>query len=280
MSRLVGRTRALSARLGSPRRLDAGAPAARRLSGAAGEGEAQLRKDLATAHRLAAHYKLHDEIVWGHISARISHEKDDFLITPGDRHFSLMRPEHLVRAKDIVNATGDVIHGAIMNSRPDVQAVMHCHSDAHVFVSCLDRLELLTQDGLPFHGKVGYHDFEGVACDPGESARIAEDLGPTNHTLILRNHGVVTTGESVQQAWVRMFYLDLVCRAQMRLATAKAAGMPLGQEMSPAFLEEHAKVYDTEGFRHGEDVEWRALNEFAQAFLGCSWIEDAELPRP
>ena len=104
-----------------------------------------LRKDLAIAHRLLAHYKM-DELTWNHSSVR-DPTNGSFLITPGNKHFACIEPGDLVdgNTKDLKNITGNVIHGAVYQGRTDVNAIVHCHTPATVFISCLpDKLKLYT----------------------------------------------------------------------------------------------------------------------------------------
>ena len=114
------------------------------------------------------------------------------------------------------NITADVIHGAIYEARPDVKAIVHHHTLNVVAASmCPGGVKLMTQDSASFVDHVAYHDWEGLSDDYDERSRIAAALGPTAHTLIMRNHGACTVGGSVAEAWVRYFYLNIVCKQQM-----------------------------------------------------------------
>ena len=152
--------------------------------------EAAVRFDLAASHHLSAAYGF-DELVWNHISARM--EGPAFLVTPGDLHFDEVSPSNLIISSGKnANVTADVIHSAIYKARPDVGAIVHHHSTAVVAVSCMrSGFRYLTQDAAAFYGKVAHYDWEGVSDDYDECARIAAALGPTAHTLIMRNHGAV-----------------------------------------------------------------------------------------
>lgn len=221
---------------------------------------------MTVAHRLAARYGF-DELVWNHISSRVTDVPSDFLITPGDRHFAMMRPDDFVWARSgaLKNVTAAVIHGAIFDARPDVGAVVHAHSRAVVFVSNLpkdDTLKFYTQDGGGFYGKVAYHDFEGVANDYEEQENIRRDLGD-KHTLIMRHHGAATTGKTVGEAWVRMYYLDRVCQAQMDIyhAGLRNSARPVDESI----LEDMSKVYENPAFEHG--MEWDAMASYCDEYL-------------
>ena len=117
--------------------------------------EQNLRRDLAIAHRLIAHHGM-DELHWNHISARDqSWGKGKYLVTPGDKHFACIEPADLVlmgstTGKQLENVTADVIHGAVYQGRPDILAIVHVHTDAGMYVSCLpgdDPLTFYSQDG-------------------------------------------------------------------------------------------------------------------------------------
>jgi len=222
--------------------------------GAAGDEE--VRRDLAAAHTLSHHHGF-DELVWNHISARLD-ESGAFLVTPGDLHFDEVRAADLVRSSpQNVNVTSDVIHSTIYKARPDVNAIVHHHTTAVVAVSALEGgIQYLTQDSAAFYGRVAYHDWEGVSDDYDECARIAEKVAGGAHTVIMRNHGALTFGASVAEAWVRHYYLDRVCAVQVA-----AAGRPTVQP-SAEVLEHAARQYGdctTDGpFRHGK-YEWAAL---------------------
>jgi len=233
------------------------------------DDEYRVRCDMAHAHRLCAAYGF-DELTWNHISARVDGIEDDFLITPGNRHFSMITPDDMVWAHspDLQNITANVIHDAILGSRSDIKALVHAHTRAVVFVANLpgddDPLRFYTQDGGGFYGKVAYHDFEGVANDHEEQKNIRANMGSTAHTLIMRNHGAVTAGASVGEAWVRMFYLDRVCQAQMDIFHAGLANT--AETVADSILKEMSVVYEDPAFRHG--VEWEAMVEYANASLG------------
>ena len=251
----------------------------RTLSGSS--SEENLRKDLATCHRLIAHSGL-DELHWNHISARVagaSTEGVRYLVTPGDKHFACMQPEDLALVDghisgDLSNVTADVIHGAIYKARPDVGAILHLHSEAGMWVSCLPEQEPLkyyTQDAGGFWGKVAYYDFQGVADEHEEQADIVNAMeAKTAHdhlpdVLIMRNHGTTCCGQTIGEVYTKNFYLDRVCRLQMNLAQSGAAPT----EIPEPVLAKMAKQFEDPQFKHG--CEWPAMVEFAKVHLGCTW---------
>lgn len=228
------------------------------------KAEWQTRVDLACAYRLAHDFGL-DDLVWNHISARVPGEADRFLLNPLGWGYDEITASSLVKVgldgkpvdsdKSIgktVNYTGFVIHGAIHAARHDIACVMHTHSQAGMAVSALaDGLLPVMQDAFGFAGNVAYHDYEGLSIDLGECARLAADLGP-HKAMILRNHGLLTCGESVADAFVQMYYLDKACRVQLAVQqTGQRLHLP-PQEV----VERAAK--QSSYFPAGE-IEWPAL---------------------
>jgi ribulose-5-phosphate 4-epimerase/fuculose-1-phosphate aldolase len=165
--------------------------------------------------------------------------------------FEEIRPEDLVITSDAKNETGDIIHSAIYARRNDVRAVVHAHTPAVVAVSTLQEgFQFLDQNSGQFYGGVGYHEYEGMSDDPDEQGRIGAALGETNIALFMRNHGAVTVGRTIEEAWVRMYYLDFCCKLQ--LSTAGKTKVPVDKKV----LEHLRKQY--EGYVAGE-AEWPAL---------------------
>jgi ribulose-5-phosphate 4-epimerase/fuculose-1-phosphate aldolase len=244
--------------------------------------EQALRRDLAIAHRLIAHNN-QDELIWNHISGRDpSWEKGKYLVTPGNKHFALIEPCDLVLMGDnnnsnknnLDNVTADVIHGAIYNARSDVNAIVHIHSEAGMYVSCLpgdDPLKFYTQDGGGFYGKIAWHDFCGVATDFKEQELIHNDItkktkqGYLPDILMMRQHGTTACGSSVGAAYVKNFYLDRVCRVQMNLNQANAAIN--AAEISDDNLKLMAEQFQSTDFIHG--CEWPAMVKYAEKYLGA-----------
>ncbi len=179
--------------------------------------EKQIRSDLMTAHRLMARYN-YDDLVWNHISARCgaTAENEDeeccdinpntYLITPGGLHFSEIREEDLVF--DSIEENGNIIHSGIYAKRNDVRAIIHAHTPAVMAVGVLeDGFVHLTQDSAAFYKKIGYHDWEGYHTSDEEKERVAKNLGQGD-ILFLRNHGAVVVGRSIQEAFVKYYYVS------------------------------------------------------------------------
>lgn len=200
------------------------------------EAEWQARVDLACAFRLAHHFGM-DDLVWNHISARVPGTQDQFLLNPLGLTYDEITASSLVKVgldgKPVdseaklghaVNYTGFVIHGAIHGARHDVACVMHTHTDAGMAISALaSGLLPVMQDAFGFAGNIAYHEYEGLSIDLSECARLAADLGQ-HKAMILRNHGLLTCGATVAEAFVTMYYLDKACRTQLAVLQT---GQPL-----------------------------------------------------
>ena len=123
-----------------------------------------------------------------------------------------------------VNKAGFNIHSAIHSARPDAACVIHTHTAAGIAVSAQeDGLLPLTQHALKFYGCLSYHDYEGIALNPEECPRLVKDLG-SNKAMILRNHGLLTLGSSMAEAWNQIYFLERACQAQIQ---ALAGGVKL-----------------------------------------------------
>jgi ribulose-5-phosphate 4-epimerase/fuculose-1-phosphate aldolase len=198
--------------------------------------EWQARIALAACYRLVAHYGM-DDIVYTHISARVpsSEERPEehFLLNPFGTMFEEITASSLVKidlgGKVIapedarVNEAGFTVHSAVHSARPDIGCVIHTHTRAGMAVSALDEgLLPLCQKSMLFHNRLAYHDYEGVAFDLSERARLIADLGP-HKAMILRNHGLLTCGRDCAEAFSLMYQLEIACRVQLDVL---AAGRP------------------------------------------------------
>ena len=195
------------------------------LEGKVSPEEWAVRVDLAAAYRLVALFGWED-LVFTHISARVPGTEDQSLINPYGVFFDEITASSLVKI-DLngdkveespfpVNAAGFIIHSAVHSARHDAKCVLHTHTLNGVAVSAQrDGLLPLSQHSLFVITSVGYHDFEGPALNADEKPRLIADLG-TASSLILRNHGLLTVGESVAEAFVRMYYLEASCAIQVR----------------------------------------------------------------
>lgn len=192
--------------------------------------EWQLRTDLAAAYRLVALYGW-DDLVFTHISARVPGPEEHFLINPYGFMFEEITASSLVKidlqgnkvmdSPHPVNPAGFTIHSAVHAARHDLQCVMHTHSLNGVAVSAQrEGLLPISQFSIFIMGQLGYHDYEGVALFEDEKPRLVRDLG-SNRYLMLRNHGLLTVGTSVAEAWQAMYLFETACTAQVR---AQAGG--------------------------------------------------------
>lgn len=195
--------------------------------------EIAARTDLARLYRLVAHFRMTD-LIDTHISARLP-GTNHFLINRYGVLFHEMQPQDLVRVDPDgeplsrlppgvqVNRAGFTIHSAVHMARHDLNCVVHTHTADGMAVSCqTDGLLPITQHALRFYQRLAYHDYEGVALDLDERARLVRDLG--NHrAMILRNHGLLTGGRSVAEAFVNIWYLERACQAQVRAQSGGAA---------------------------------------------------------
>jgi ribulose-5-phosphate 4-epimerase/fuculose-1-phosphate aldolase len=171
-------------------------------------------------------------MIYNHISARVPGHDDQFLLNPFGLHYTEVTASSLVKI-DLdgkildgspypINDAGFTIHSAIHGARHEVAAVLHTHTEAGGAVSALDAgLLPFSQDALLFYNRIAYHDFEGIALDLDERSRLVRDLGP-HHAMILRNHGLLTCGRSVAEAFLFMYVLERVCRSQLAMMATGA----------------------------------------------------------
>ena len=208
-------------------------------TGERGPAEAAVRRDLAAAYQLCALFGW-DDLVYTHISARVPGPGHHFLVNPLGLGFDEITASSLIKIDldgNVIgdsggyepNAAGFVIHGAIHSARQNAGCVMHLHTEAQMALSTLpEGLLPLTQHAMRLYGRIGYHDYEGIALSSGERARLIADLGDSA-AMILRNHGSLTVGASVAQAFVEMFYLEKAARSQLlaQAAVKANAAQPL-----------------------------------------------------
>ena len=183
-----------------------------------------IRVDLAAAYRMVAHYGW-DDLIFTHLSARIPGPEHHFLLNPYNLMFEEVTASSLVKVDVngnpveptpfITNPAGFTIHSAIHMAREDAHAVMHLHTPAGQAVSAHDEgLMPLTQTAMLVRNDVAFHDYEGVAVDLDERERLVADLG-TKNAMILRNHGTLAVGKNVGECFVRLYFLERACQAQV-----------------------------------------------------------------
>jgi len=195
--------------------------------------EAQLRLDLAACYRLVAHHGW-DDLVFTHISARVPGDAHHFLINPYGTTFDEITASSLIKVDEHgekvepsdypVNPAGFVIHSAIHAARPDVGCVLHTHTTAGIAVSAQQAgLLPISQIASVIVATLGYHAYEGIALRDDEKPRLVADLG-ANSAMILRNHGLLTVGATVADAFLTMYALQSACEIQL---AAQASGAEL-----------------------------------------------------
>ncbi|QKO23341.1 class II aldolase/adducin family protein [Rhodoferax sp. BAB1] len=222
-----------------------------------------LRCDLAAAYRLVAAYGWSD-LVFTHISARIPGPEHHFLINPYGLMFDEITASSLVRVDQDchklsdspfpVNPAGFVIHSAIHAVREDAGCVLHTHSRAGVAVSAQKCGVLpISQQSTFVLGSLAYHAYEGVALRDEEKPRLQADLGTANY-LMLRNHGLLTVGKTIAEAFLNMYIFEATCRIQL---DAQAGGELV--HVNPKILEGMAGVMKTATAGQGANLAWPAL---------------------
>lgn len=194
------------------------------------DGEWVLRRQLAAAYRLIDHFGW-TELIYGHLTARVPGEAPHFLINPYGLNYDEVTASNLVKidldgkivepSEHPVNYAGFVIHSAVHMAHADRhKVVMHTHTRAGMAVCALkDGLLPVSMVATAFHGKLSYHDYEGPSLDLDERDRLLKNLG-NNQAMMLRNHGLLTTGRSVPEAFLRLYRLERACQIQLDAAAA------------------------------------------------------------
>jgi len=227
--------------------------------------EWQTRVDLAAAYRLVALYGW-DDLVFTHISARVPGREGEFLINPYGLMFdeitasSLIRIDHTGAKLDDspypVNPAGFTIHSTVHEARLDAACVMHTHSLNGVAVSAQEGGVLpLSQHSIFVLASLGYHGYEGVALRDDERPRIVADLGDKTH-LMLRNHGLLTVGATVADAFIAMYFLEAACTIQVRAQAGGGALIPIDTRIIDGARQQAKEV--TRGVGAGA-LTWPAL---------------------
>jgi ribulose-5-phosphate 4-epimerase/fuculose-1-phosphate aldolase len=225
--------------------------------------EWQLRVELAACYRLVALYGWTD-LVFTHISARVPGPEHHFLINPYGLMFDEITASSLVKVDQQcnkvidspfpVNPAGFTIHSCIHEARHDVGCVLHTHSRAGVAVSAQKCGVLpISQQSTFVLGSLAYHGYEGLAVRDEEKPRLQDDLG-NNNFLMLRNHGLLTVGKTVAEAFLNMYFFEAVCRIQI---DAQAGGELI--QVNPKILEGVTQAMKVAGAGQGANIAWPAL---------------------
>jgi ribulose-5-phosphate 4-epimerase/fuculose-1-phosphate aldolase len=189
--------------------------------------EEKTRLKLAALHRIMDYYGWTD-LILNHISARVKNEQgqDCYFMNPFGLLYSEVTKSNIVsidKYGELVNSNntyhsnpaGFVIHSAIYEARSDVNCIIHTHTPNGIAISNLkEGLVCLDQMGLIFHQSISYHELEGIAVNPEEKLRLAADLR-NNDCIILRNHGLLSTGRTIEDAFWNYYYLEMACKVQL-----------------------------------------------------------------
>ncbi len=199
------------------------------LKGKVSAEEWAIRVDLAAAYRLVAYYGW-DDLIFTHLSARIPGPEHHFLLNPYQLMFEEVTASSLIKVDVhgnpvdptpfITNPAGFTIHSAVHMARDDAHAVMHLHTPAGQAVAAhQDGLLPLTQTAMLVLGDLAFHDYEGVATNLEERERIVADLGDKG-AMLLRNHGTMAVGGNVGECFVKLYFIERACQAQIMALSA------------------------------------------------------------
>ncbi|MDF1720576.1 MAG: class II aldolase/adducin family protein [Minwuia sp.] len=235
------------------------------------DAERESRQHLAMAYRMIQRSGL-DDLTYNHLSVRVPDRPDHFLIKRDDQLFEQVTASSLLSSgfhatdpaspEGRVSPGGLVIHGGILDARPDVNAVFHTHSPANMAVSAQKcGLLPLCQHAFIFHDCIAYHDFHGFEFEPQMRQLLVRDLGDAD-VMMLRNHGVLVTGRTVAEAFFRHHYLEMACRAQVAaLSIGGVDGLVWPDEAVRAHA---AGQMAARGIVDADGRDWTALTQLAR----------------
>jgi ribulose-5-phosphate 4-epimerase/fuculose-1-phosphate aldolase len=194
------------------------------------EAEHGLRVQLAAAYRMVDYYGWTEQI-YGHLTARVPGPEAHFLINPFGLNYDEVTASNLVKidcdgsivedSEYPINRAGFVIHSAVhMANSDEHRCVMHTHTRAGMAIAAVkEGLQPISMASTGFYKRLSYHDYEGVSLDTDERERLLDDLGE-NSAMMLRNHGILTTGRTVPEAFQRLYRLERACQIQVDAAAA------------------------------------------------------------
>jgi ribulose-5-phosphate 4-epimerase/fuculose-1-phosphate aldolase len=226
--------------------------------------EWEQRVALAACYRLLAHFGMTD-LIYTHATVRVPGEPGHFLINPYGWRWEEITASSLVKidvdgnkigdSPHRVNPAGFTIHSAVHSARHDAACVIHTHTRAGMAVSAVEGgLAPISQIALQFYGRLGIHDYEGIALDLDERQRIIRDLADFCG-MILRNHGLLSVGRTVAEAFSLMFYLNRACEVQVATLSMGAKLVVPPKQV----CERVGKQYDQMAFDDGDlQLEWAA----------------------
>ena len=215
------------------------------------EDEWLLRIDLAACYRIA-HYYQWDDTIYTHISAKLPN-KEEYLVNAYGLFFDEVCASNLVKVniggevlsdtRFSINPAGFTIHSAIHQARPDVQCVMHLHTNETIAVASMEEgLKPISQHSLFPLTNIAYHDYEGLAVSELEKKRLQKDLGNA-HTMLLPNHGALTVGETVGGAFMRWYDLQRACEIQLLTSMTNKKFRPISSQIRKKIKEQQLKVH-------------------------------------
>ncbi|XP_054167044.1 protein hu-li tai shao-like isoform X2 [Oppia nitens] len=219
------------------------------------KGEKPLRCKLAAVYRLVELYGW-SEGIYNHITARVSQDAEHFLLNPFGLQYHEVTASSLLKVdmqgnildpgttNFTFNRAGFVLHSAIHSARPDIRAIIHLHHPPCVAVSAMKCGLLAASQEAAILGDISYHDYRGILIDPEEKDQIARNLGPFNKVLVLRNHGVLTCGESLEEALYLMQNLVIACETQIKLMSC---GLDNIRIMTPEAVEQVRSIIKHSG---------------------------------
>ena len=201
------------------------------------KSEWNARCQLAALYRLIAYYKMTD-LIDTHISLRVPDEPNHFLINRYGVTFDQMTASDLVKIDHegkivadydqgkMVNVAGFVIHSALHHASENIHCVIHTHTADGIAVSAQEKgLLPLSQHALKFYNNIAYHEYEGIAFSTEERERLVNDLG-THRCMILRNHGLLATGDSIARAFHEIYFLERACQIQIKAMSSTKLHYP------------------------------------------------------
>lgn len=203
------------------------------------EAEWGVRQDLAAFCRLVAGYGW-DDLLLAHLSCRVPGE-EAYLVNPYGLLFeeisasSLLKVDYtgqkLLESEYEISPEANVIHGAILIARSDVNSVAHVHTvEGTAIASRVEGLRNISQQSMLVASSLSYHDYEGVVLDPAEAPRLAQDLADTRH-MILRNHGLLTVGATVSMTFLALYNLQRSCEMQIAAESGDAPLIPISEKI-------------------------------------------------
>ncbi len=229
--------------------------------------EWQARVDLAAAHRIGAASGW-SQLIYNHFTLRVPDTPEHFLIKPNDLMFEEVTASSLIkldlngRAVDEsrnINSAGFAIHSAVLNARPEINAVTHIHTDVGMAISAHpEGLRFITQGALRFYNQMSYHEYSGLE-DADECKSLQSDLG-NKKAMILKHHGLLTCGENMAEAFSLMRYLYDACKSQLLLEAAVAPEKI--KQPSPEVCATSAQRWDTYGPQSSR-AEWPSMLRWA-----------------